>query len=244
MSDEKPVRLSAKERAARRREKLLNKDSQEARIKEILEDRLEPGTDIQPRASEKNDEAGDKNNENKSSNDPIDQLTSLLGNKNGIPGMPGSHNNSAASAQPLPLPEKIADVFSTFLITLLLVLISNNILTKEDYPFLKYVPVLTTFNLLFTLMAFSASKYIVMRQSYTRSSTFANIKTFGSIMISPSKLDLFLSGLFIFINAMKNYALFLVMHVVVYNFVVPNFGGSGGNAQEGGEAPMMDIDDA
>merc|ERR1712087_867654 len=221
MADE-PIKLTAKERAARRRQKLLNKDSQEDRIKHILEDRLEPGTDIQPRASA----TEETSKKNKGDIDPIEQITTMLGNKNGIPGMPGSQQNST---QPMPLPEKIADIFTTFSVTLFLVLVSNEIITKDSYTFVKHIPPLNTFNLLFTLMAFSASKYIVMKQSYTSSNAFANIRTFGSIMVSPAKLDLFLSGIFIFINALKNYALFLVMHVLVYNFVVPNMGKIGGS---------------
>lgn len=147
-----PVKkLTAKERAERRKQRLMNNDGD--RLKTILGDRIAPGDDLGPSKSPVDEANSDNTNSPGSGSSPG---ADFLG-ADGIPDFAKlaemvSGGNAGENNRPIEtFRDKIMNNISDFIVALFLVLINNGILNGDHFEVLKDVPDLTTSKLLLVL---------------------------------------------------------------------------------------------
>lgn len=217
------IKLTPKERAERRRKKLMN--SEQDRIGTILGDRIAPSDDFKVPKKEEEKEMDNANgnnifNNNSNNSGPkgmpdISQIADLM--------MSGSMGGEEAISESWF--SKSVNRISDIIIVTTLVLISNGIINESHANFLKDAPKLTTVNLFLTLTIYNTTKYILLQQNYKYSKTFRGAAVALRLLLKESTLKLVLVTTYILTNSVKSWCMFLIVHVMVFNFfTAPNQG--------------------
>jgi hypothetical protein len=234
-----PVKkLTAKERAERRKQRLMNNDGD--RLKTILGDRIAPGDDLGPSKSPVDEANSDNTNSPGSGSSPG---ADFLG-ADGIPDFAKlaemvSGGNAGENNRPIEtFRDKIMNNISDFIVALFLVLINNGILNGDHFEVLKDVPDLTTSKLLLVLFLYNVSKYFIFSQNYNTNGAFRGGRVALNFILSPTNAHLLLLLGFICMKTAQTYFLLLVLHVFVYNFFT---GGQNTNREVYEEEVMQEL---
>lgn len=251
MSETKP-KMSAAERAAKRRERLMKKEDD--RLKTILGDRLAPGDDM-PTSSAKKEEIQQEKlakqaSNNASASNTDDLAATIEGMKNGnmpdlanLAGLLSGGANPQSTAAAPPAPNSILKNGLNIFIAFMLVLLNNKILTLPECcdSYNKFLNLDSFSNLFTTILFFQITNYLLLtKNGFKSSKIFSTCEMALNMVMSPSTVKMLLVCLYILIDTGKNLALFVVMNVIIGN-VYTNFL-KGDENLEAEEEPVIDLD--